>query len=181
MTYFPESASLETGGVILTPNAKALLGVDIGDRVTLDTPAGSYDLRITGFRSGSSRYATDSGTGETSVLLVKGEQVVAFLHVDAFREILATNQDAGSPAYYIQFSEKANAKRTLSEIKTQFPEAKVNEHMILLAAMGASENSMAKNVYPLVIIVCLLVLLAGVLMISGSLNSAIAQRTQFCG
>ena len=53
--------------------------------------------------------------------------------------------------------------------------------MILLAAMGASENSMAKNVYPLVIIVCLLVLLAGVLMISGSLNSAIAQRTQFCG
>lgn len=181
MTYFPEGASLEQGEAILTPNAKALLGVDVGDSVTLNTPAGSYDLLITGFRSGSSRYATDSGTGETTALLVKGEQVGAFLHIDTFREILAANQDAGKPAYYVQFSEKANAKRTLSEIKAQLPEAKVNEHMILLAAMGASENRMAKNVYPLVIVVCLLVLLAGVLMISGSLNSAIAQRTQFFG
>lgn len=181
MTYFPEGASLEQGEAILTPNAKALLEVDVGDSVTLNTPAGSYDLRITGFRSGSSRYATDSGTGETTALLVKGEQVGAFLHIDTFREILAANQDAGKPAYYVQFSEKANAKRTLSEIKAQLPEAKVNEHMILLAAVGASENRMAKNVYPLVILVCLLVLLAGVLMISGSLNSAIAQRTQFFG
>lgn len=181
MTYFPQGASLKQGEAILTPNAKALLGVDAGDSVTLDTPAGSYDLLVTGFRSGSSRYATDSGTGETTALLVKGEQVGAFLHIGAFREILAANQDAGKPAYYIQFSEKANAKRTLSEIKAQLPEAKVNEHMILLAAVGASENRMAKNVYPLVILVCLLVLLAGVLMISGSLNSAIAQRTQFFG
>lgn len=181
MTYFPEGASLEQGEAILTPNAKALLGVDVGDSVTLDTPAGSYDLLITGFRSGSSRYATDSGTGETTALLVKGEQVGAFLHIGTFREILAANQDTGKPAYYIQFSEKANAKRTLSEIKAQLPEAKVNEHMILLAAVGASENRTAKNVYPLVVLVCLLVLLAGVLMISGSLNSAIAQRTQFFG
>lgn len=181
MTYFPEDASLEQGEAILTPNAKALLGVDAGDRVTLDTPAGSYDLLVTGFRSGSSRYATDSGTGETTALLVKGEQVGAFLRIDTFREILAANQDAGSPAYYVQFSETANARRTLSEIKAQLPEAKVNEHMILLAAMGAGENRMAKNVYPLVVVVCLLVLLAGVLMISGSLNSAIAQRTQFFG
>lgn len=181
MTYFPENASLEKGETILTPNAKPLLGVDVGDSVTLDTPAGSYDFLITGFRSGNSRYATDSGTGETTALLVKGDQVGAFLNWDDYREILAANQDAGKPAYYIQFSEKANAKRTLSEIKAQFPEAKVNEHMILLAAMGASENTMAKNVYPLVVLVCLLVLLAGVLMISGSLNSAIAQRTQFFG
>lgn len=181
MTYFPEGVRLEKGEAILTPNAKALLGVDVGDIVTLNTPAGSYDLLITGFRSGNSRYATDSGTGETTALLVKGEQVGAFLHIDAFREILAANQDTGKPAYYIQFSEKANVKRALSDIKEQFPEARVNEHMILLAAMGASENSMAKNVYPLVIVVCLLVLLAGVLMISGSLNSAIAQRTQFFG
>lgn len=181
MTYFPEGASLEKGEAILTPNAKPLLGVGIGDVVTLDTPAGSYDLRITGFRSGSSRYATDSGVGETTALLVKGEQVGAFLHIDTFREILAANQDAGDPAFYIQFSEKANAKRTLTEIKEQFPEARVSEHLILLAAVGASENQTAKNVYPLVIGVCLLVLLAGVLMISGSLNSAIAQRTQFFG
>ena len=38
MTYFPEGASLDEGEVILTPNAKTMLGVDVGDRVSLDTP-----------------------------------------------------------------------------------------------------------------------------------------------
>lgn len=173
------SASLNADEAILTPNAKTLLGVAEGDHVQLDTPAGSWDLLVTGFRSGNSRYATDSGIGETTALLVKGEQVGAFLSFDTFREIMAANQDAGHPAYYVQFG--GNVKRALAEIKEQYPAAKINEHMILLAAMGASENRMAKNVYPLVVGVCLLVLLAGVLMISGSLSSAIAQRTQFFG
>ena len=132
MTYFPEGASLEKGETILTPNAKAMLGVDVGDRVSLDTPAGSYDLLITGFRSGNSRYATDSGVGESTALPVKGEQVGAFLQIETFREILAANGDAGTPAYYIQFSERANARRTLSEIKEQFPEAKVNEPSFIM-------------------------------------------------
>lgn len=181
MTYFPEEASLDRGEVILTPNARTLLGVDVGDHVALDTPAGSRDLLITGFRSGNSRYATDSGVGETTALLVKGQQVGAFLHIDTFREILAANEDRGNPVYYVQFSPRANAKRLVSEIKEQLPKASINEHLILLAAMGASENPAAKNIYPLVTAFFLLVLLAGVLMISGSLNSSIAQRTQFFG
>lgn len=181
MTYFPEGSSLKEDEAILTPNARTLLGVNEGDTVTLSTPAGSYDFKITGFRNGSSRYATDSGTGETTALLVKGEQVGAFLDMETFREILSANGDTGSPAYYVQFDKKAKVKRALKEIKEQFAEADINEHMILLAAVGASENRVAKNVYPAVIAFCLLVMLAGVLMISGSLSSAIAQRTQFFG
>lgn len=181
MTYFPEDAGLEEGQVILTPNARALFSVGEGDSVALDTPAGRYDLTVTGFRSGSSRYATDSGTGETTALLVKGEQVGAFLSWETFQKILWANQDRGEPAYYVQFSPRAKVKRALSQIREQYPEAKINEHMILLAAVGASEDRMAKNVYPSVILVCLLVLLAGVLMISGSLSSAIAQRTRTFG
>lgn len=181
MTYFPKGASLKEREVILTPNARTLLNIKEGDTVTLDTPAGSYDLTVTGFRSGSSRYATDSGTGETTALLVKGEQVGAFLHWETFREILSANGDAGSPVYYVQFDKKAKVKHSLEEIREQFTGAKIHEHMILLAAVGASENRVAKNVYPAVIVFCLLVLLAGVLMISGSLSSAIAQRTHFFG
>ena len=119
--------------------------------------------------------------GETTALLVKGQQVGAFLHIDTFREILAANEDRGNPVYYVQFSPRANAKRLVSEIKEQLPKARINEHLILLAAMGASENPAAENIYPLVTAFFLLVLLAGVLMISGSLNSSIAQRTQFFG
>lgn len=181
MTYFPQDASLEEGEAILTPNAKALLGIKEGDRVMLDTPAGSYELLITGFRSGDSHYATDSGTGETTALLVKGEQVGAFLSYKTFQKILTDNQDVGNPAYYVQFSGKANVKRSLAEVREQYPKALINEHMILLAAVGASESRTTKNVYPPLIAVGLLVLLAGVLMISGSLSSMIAQRTQFFG
>ncbi len=181
MTYFPAGASLEEDEVILTPNARQLLGVELGDSVTLDTPNGSYPLRVTGFRSGSSRYATDNGGGETTALLVKGEQVGAFLNFAAYCQILDSNRDSGSPAYYVQFSERANMRRAISELRQQLPAAKIHEHTILLAAAGASESPLAKNVYPLAAAVCLLVLLAGVLMISGSMNSAIAQRTQFFG
>ena len=181
MTYFPQDASLKEGEAILTPNARALLGVSEGDTVTLKSPAGNYRFLITGFRSGDSHYATDSGVGETTALLVKGEQVGMFLHVNSFREILSANGDRGNPAYYVQFSAKARIKRTLAGIKEQFPEAKINEHMILLAAAGASENRTAKNIYAPIILLSLFVLLAGVLMISGSLSSAIAQRTQFFG
>ncbi len=181
MTYFPSGADLREGEVILTPNAGNLLGAAAGDDVTLDTPAGSYVLRVTGFRSGSSRYATDSGAGESTALLVKGEQVGAFLNIGTFRRILNENQDAGNPVFYVQFDEKANIKRALAEIRGQFPDAKIEENLILLAAAGASENPAAKSLYPLAAMVSLLVLLAGVLMISGSLNSTVAQRTRFFG
>lgn len=181
MTYFPQGISLTDTDVILTPNAKALLGVDTGDKVMLNTPAGHYQLRVMGFRSADSRYATDSGIGETTALLVKGEQVGAFVTTATFRQILGDNQDSGQSSYYVRFAEKADIKAALAGIKAQFPQAKIREHLIVLAAMGISENPMATNLYPLVAGLFLLVLLAGVLMISGSLNATIAQRTQFFG
>lgn len=46
---------------------------------------------------------------------------------------------------------------------------------------GQSRNASMKNFYGMAAILFLLVLLAGVLMISGSMNSNVAQRTQFFG
>lgn len=183
MTYFPEEAGLEDGEVILTPNARKFLGVAVGDSITLETPAGHYPLQVSGFRSDSTRYATDSGTGETTALLVTGEQVGAFVNFASYRQILNDNQDTGSPTYYIQFNDKANIRKALEEIKTQYgvAEEDIHEHLILMAAMGVSKNPMATQLYPVVVFFFLLVLTAGVLMIAGSLNSAIAQRTQFFG
>lgn len=183
MAYFPEGAGLEKEEAILTPNAGRILGVTEGDSVTLDTPAGSYTFRVTGFRSGSARYATESGTGETTALLVKGKQVGVFLHMETFRRIMQDNQDTGSPVYYIRFDDGADIKKALNEIREQsgITDGEIHEHLILMAAMGISENPMATRLYPVAAILFLLVLTAGVLMISGSLSSAIAQRTQFFG
>ena len=50
-----------------------------------------------------------------------------------------------------------------------------------MAIAGHSDSSAAKNVYSLAAVLFVLVLLAGVLMISGSMNSNLAQRIQFFG
>ena len=46
---------------------------------------------------------------------------------------------------------------------------------------GQSNNTAMQSMYGLAAILFVLVLLAGILMISGSMNSIIAQRTQFFG
>ena len=184
MRYFDEASSVQADdAAILTPNAKELLGVAVGDSLVLDTPAGSYTFRVTGFRSDDSRYANNNGSGETTALLVDEDQVGVFMNISAFRRIMQDNGDTGSASYYVQFGSHANMKKAIAEIKEQcgLADADVQQNFILMGLAGLSDNTLVKNVYPLVIILFLLVLIAGVLMISGSLNSTIAQRTQFFG
>ena len=184
MRYFPAGSSVATDDeAILTPNAQALLGVAVGDTVTLDTPAGSYAFRVTGFRSDDSRFASNNGTGETTALLVDDDQIGVFMSITAFRQILSANGETGSPVFYVQFDSHANIGKAIREIGTQYglTDADIEQNFILMGLAGLSNNTMIKNVYPLVFILFLLILLAGVLMISGSLNSTVAQRTQFFG
>ena len=57
----------------------------------------------------------------------------------------------------------------------------MEQNFILMGLAGLSNNTMVKSLYPLAGILFLLILAAGILMISGSLNSTVAQRTQFFG
>lgn len=48
MSYFPADSSIQANdAAILTPNARELLGVDVGESITLRTPAGEYSFLIT--------------------------------------------------------------------------------------------------------------------------------------
>lgn len=184
MHYFDGNSSIAARDeAILTPNARELLGVEAGSSITLDTPAGSYVFHITGFRSGDSRYATSSGTGETTALLVEQDQIGIFLNIASFRKILADNQDTGSEVFYVQFAPFANIRRAISEIGEQYGVASgdMEQNFILMGLAGISNNNMVKSLYPLAGALFLLILAAGILMISGSLNSTVAQRTQFFG
>ena len=184
MRYFPEDSSIQANdAAILTPNARELLGVDTGDSITLHTPAGEYAFQITGFRSDDSRYATNNGTGETTALLVKGEQIGIFMNISTFRQIMEDNQDSGSETFYVQFAPRANIGRAVSEIQAQcdVADSDMEQNFILMGLAGLSNNTMVKSLYPLAGVLFLLILAAGILMISGSLNSTVAQRTQFFG
>lgn len=184
MHYFDDDASLaEKDAVILTPNARTLLGVAPGDTVTLETPAGSYDFIVDGFRSSDSRFASGNGGGETTALLVEDEQVGAFMNIATLRTILAANDDSGQTSYFVQFADDAHIRQAIDDIKIVcgLEDDQLTENFILMGLAGLSSNELVRNLYPLVGGLFVLILVAGVLMIAGSLNSTTSQRTQFFG
>lgn len=184
MHYFDDDVSLaEKDAVILTPNARTLLGVAPGDTVTLETPAGSYDFIVDGFRSSDSRFASGNGGGETTALLVEDEQVGAFMNIATLRTILAANDDSGQTSYFVQFADDAHIRQAIDDIKIVcgLEDDQLTENFILMGLAGLSSNELVRNLYPLVGGLFVLILVAGVLMIAGSLNSTTSQRTQFFG
>ena len=66
-------------------------------------------------------------------------------------------------------------------IKQQFglSDEQVSENTELLGLLGQSRNSFMLQVYAVAVILFILVLVAGVLMITSSMNSNVAQRTEF--
>lgn len=184
MSYFDGNSSLQKDEeVILTPNAKELLGVYVGDSIVLDTPSGSYELRVTGFRSGDSRYESGNGGGETTALLVKEEQIGVFMNITAFRRIIGENQDEGNPSYYVQFKAHANMKKAIDEIRKQcgLTDGEIEQNSLLMGFGGAIDTPLFQSLYLPAFLLFLLILLAGILMISGSLNSNVAERSRFFG
>lgn len=188
MHYFSEGARLNGGNeVILTENAKALLGVDVGDSVTLNTPAGDHIFVISGFRINGDRGQFEgSNGGESSALLVglAGKDCVgAFMDINTFREICGENSETGNPQYYIRFGENVNLRRAIEKLKKEYGIADSDVHLntILMATYGIADSAYIENFYSLAAVLFLMILAAGVLMISSSMNSNVAQRMQFFG
>lgn len=184
MSYFTEGSHLHSNNdIILTPNAKDILDVDMGDTITLNTPAGSYDFTVSGFRSDSNRYVNSNG-GETTALLVDKNQIGAFMRTEAFREICNANEEHTNPVYYVQFKDSARIiRKALAEIKEQYSltDANIEQNTIVMGAMGLSDNIYMMSFYLIAAVLFVLILLASVLMISGSMNSNVTQRTKFFG
>lgn len=183
--YFSEGAHLNGGNeVILTENARELLGVDVGDSVTLDTPAGDHVFLVSGFRiNGDHGQYEGSNGGDSSALLVGKDRVGAFLDIRVFREICGENNDTGDPQYYIQFGEKVRLRKAIAGLQEEYgiPDENISYNTVLMATYGISNNSYIQSVFPLAAVLFLMILAAGVLMISSSMNSNVSQRMQFFG
>ncbi len=190
MHYFDEDAQVtDENVVVLTENAQELLGIRTGDTITLNTPAGDYVFTVSGFRiSGNGKYVSSNG-GETSALLVKENQVGAFLNMNTFRRVCKENGEAGAPRYYIRFGKHINLRKALAQIKAEYEldDDDIEYHTILMASNGITNKNYIKNVYPAAGLLFLLILAAGVLMISGSMNrisitgSFMRTGSLFCG
>ena len=169
-----EEGSLPQGDndVMLSSNARLALDVKIGDHVTVKTPSGDTDFTVCGFGSDDAEYYQ----GQTYMVAV-------YMMRDAYISIMEQNHLPINPTCYIQFQDVSKASGITSEIRQQYdlPEEDISENTAIMGLAGQSSNESMKNIYGIAAILFVIVLLAGVLMISGSMNSNVAQRTKFFG
>ena len=169
-----EEGSLPQGDndIMLSSNARLALDVKIGDHVTVKTPSGDTDFTVCGFGSDDA----DTYQGQTYMVAV-------YMMRDAYIGVMEQNNIPINPSCYIQFQDVSKASGITSEIRQQYdlPEEDISENTAIMGLAGQSSNESMKNIYGIAAILFVIVLLAGVLMISGSMNSNVAQRTKFFG
>jgi len=158
--------------VILNPDAKFALDVGIGDSVTVHTPAGDTDFTVSGFGTDDSDYYQ----GQTFAVAV-------YMTRAAFHNLMSQNGVSESPICSIQFQNAEKASKARAELQENYgiPKENISENKAIMGIAGQSDNEAINGIYSIAIFLFVLVVMAGVLMISGSLNSSIAQRTQFFG
>lgn len=158
--------------VVLSSNAKLALDVQTGDHVTVRTPAGDTDFTISGFGSDDKEYYQ----GQTFMVAV-------YMTRDAYHALMGVNAVTEHPSCYVQFQDVSGASKAVSEIRQQYglADENISENTAAMGLAGQSSNQSLYLFYALAGFLFVLVLLAGVLMISGSMNSNVAQRTKFFG
>lgn len=158
--------------IVLSSNAKELFGVSIGGAVRIDGPFGSMDYTVCGF---------GENDAEFNRLF---DAVSVYMNKTAFYGIC--EQDGGRKAdsvYDVRFKSHTNIRKSAADIKLQYglTDENTDENTAILGLAGFSSNSYIRNIYPAVLVLILLIMIAGVLMISGSMNSNVAERSQFFG
>lgn len=157
--------------VALSADAKELFGVTVGDSITLNTPAGDFDYIVSGFYEDDTRFND----------IIAGSCV--YMNRAAFDEVRSLNEVEPASQLYIRFQSEKGLKNTIADVKQRYnlTSEKVDENTAVLSLLGASTNESINELYPLAVACFVIILIAGILMISSCMNSNVAQRTKFFG
>lgn len=165
---FPENEK----EIILSPNAKEIFDAHIGGSVRISAPFGDMDYIVCGFGEHDAEYNRLYDT------------VSVYMDRSAFDKLCG--QDGGKdiePSYYIRFKDYVNISKSIENIKEQYglTDENIDENTAILSFIGYSRSAYVKNLYFPAAVLAVVIMLAGVLMISGSMNSSIAERSKFFG
>ncbi len=160
---------------MITKNAKDNLGLQIGDTITIKRRKDTeLSYQISGFCNNASKTMSEDGYG-------------IFVTTSAFRKIDNIKNSTAladhNMVLCVQFTKTYNIQNTISSLKVDccLSDEQILENTKLLALLGQSSNSFITQVYISAFILFLLVLSAGIMMITSSLNSNVTQRTEFFG
>lgn len=157
--------------VALSADAKELFNVQIGDNIILNTPAGDFNYTISGF------YEDDEDFND----IIDG--TCMYMCRATFDEVRSLNGLESMSRFYVRFKNENGLKKTIANIKEQYSltSENVSENTPVLSLLGASTNESINALYPLAAACFVIILIAGIFMISSCMNSNVAQRTKFFG
>ena len=157
--------------VALSADAKELFNVQIGDNIILNTPAGDFNYTISGF------YEDDEDFND----IIDG--TCMYMCRATFDEVRSLNGLESMSRFYVRFKNVNGLKKTIANIKEQYSltSENVSENTPVLSLLGASTNESINALYPLAVACFVIILIAGIFMISSCMNSNVAQRTKFFG
>lgn len=157
--------------IAISADARELFHVRTGDRITLNTPAGDFSYMISGF------YEDDEEFND----IIDG--VCVYMGRTTFDEVRTLNGIEPASRFYVRFQSEKGLKRTIDGIKKQYhlTAENMDENTPVLSLLGASSDSRVNALYPLAIACFVIILIAGIFMISSCMNSNVAQRTKFFG
>lgn len=165
---FPENED----EAIINEQAQYRLGTGIGDTITLMTPQGdTRQYHITGIAKGTA-------------LTARHDACVICLNAEEFQSLYEGDEtDAKEMVTYVTFRSFCNIQKTIQEISAQFelkPEEMAQNAKVLML-MFQSRDPYMMGFYFVAAVLAVLVMVAGILMITSSMNSNIARRTEFFG
>ena len=157
--------------VALSADAKELFNFQIGDNIILNTPAGDFNYTISGF------YEDDEDFND----IIDG--TCMYMCRAAFDEVRSLNGLESMSRFYVRFKNENGLKKTIADVKEQYSltSENVDENTAVLSLLGASTNENVNALYPLAAACFVIILIAGIFMISSCMNSNVAQRTKFFG
>lgn len=165
---FPQTA----GEIAINEIARNRLSVQIGDTIVLITPQGdTKQYRITGI-------------AKNTALTAKLDAFCVFLSTSGFQDLHTEETQADQETlYFVKFKKFCNIRRALNEISAQFSlsPGQVRQNVKVLTLMLQSRDPYMIQFYFVAAMLAVLVVIAGIFMITASMNSNIARRTTFFG
>ena len=156
--------------IAVSENYRRQFSKEIGDTVSLVTPAGSYEYVI-------------SGIVKDGTLLQRNDAAGVFVSLESFEKIMKENGESMHPVYYVQFGNTWTIRKTIDKLMAEYgwDKSVAAENAAILGILGMSSSSYVVGIYGVAFFLVILVMLSGILMIAGSMNSNIAERTQYFG
>lgn len=160
----------ETGEAIVTESMCSRLGLAVGDEVEVETPGGSLAFRINGV------------VEDTSMMLQK-EAFGVFMNTDTYLSCFRDATLSEDFVCYVEFVPHCRIQKAIGDICGQMyiPKDKVSENAKLMGTMMQSSDQYIWMLYVIAFVLAVLVGVSGMMMILGSMNSSVANRTAFFG